>query len=78
MFSTLPKQLKLVRTQQKPVSGVHDKEQHHSNKADVMLDSGLNLFNIIANLYSKLYYEVLLKSGNHIVNLWKQILMDRT
>ena len=45
---------------------VHDKEQHHlglaslqiknSNNADVLLDSGLNLFDIIANLCSKLYY----------------------
>ena len=43
----------------------------NSNNADVLLDSGLNLFNIIANLCSKLYYEVLLKSGNYIVNLSK-------
>ena len=32
----------------------------------MLLDSGLNLFNIIANLCSKLHYEVLLKSGNYI------------
>ena len=49
-----------------------------SNNADVLLDSGLNLFDIIANLCSKLYYEVLLKSGNYIVNLWKQTLVFRT
>ena len=36
----------------------------NSSNADVLLDSGLNLFNIIANLCSKLHYEVLLKSGN--------------
>ena len=33
----------------------------NSNNADVLLNSGLNLFNIKANLCSKLYYEVLLK-----------------
>ena len=43
----------------------------NSNNADVMLDSGLNLFNIMANLCSKLYCEVLLKSGNYIVYLLK-------
>ena len=43
----------------------------NSNNADVLLDSGLNSFNIIANLCSKLYYEVLLKSGNYIVYLLK-------
>ena len=48
------------------------------NNADVLLDSGLNLFDIIANLCSKLYYEVLLKSGNYIVNLSKLTLMFRT
>ena len=42
-----------------------------SNNVDVLLDSGLNLFDIIANLCSKLYYEVLLKSGNYIVNISK-------
>ena len=46
----------------------------NSNNADVLLDSGLNLFGIIVNLCSKLYYEVLLKSGNYIVNLLKQTL----
>ena len=39
--------------------------------ADVLLDNELKLFNIIVNLYSKLFYEVLLKSGNYIVNLLK-------
>ena len=38
----------------------------NSNNADVLFDSGLNLFDIIANLCSKLYYEVLLKSGHCI------------
>ena len=38
-----------------------------SNNADVLLDSGLNLFDIIVNQCSKLYYEVLLKSGNYIM-----------
>ena len=42
-----------------------------SNNTDVLLDSGLNLFDIIANLCSKLHYEVLLKSGNYIVYLLK-------
>ena len=41
------------------------------NNADVLLDSGLNLFAIIVNLCSKLHYEVLLKSGNYIVYLSK-------
>ena len=50
----------------------------NSNNADVLLDSGLNLFDIIVNLCSKLYYEVLLKSGNYIVNLLKQTPMFRT
>ena len=59
---------------------LHHQEHHigsasiqipNSNNADVLLDSGLNLFDIIANLCSKLYYEVLLKSGNYIVNLLK-------
>ena len=48
------------------------------NDADVLLDNGLNLFDIITNLCSKLYYEVLLKSGNHVLNLLKQTLMFRT
>ena len=43
----------------------------NSNNADVLLDSGLNLFNIMANLYSKLYCGVLLKSGNYSVYLLK-------
>ena len=42
-----------------------------SNNADVLLDSGLNSFDIIVNLCSKLNYEVLLKSGNYIVYLSK-------
>ena len=50
----------------------------NSNNTDVLLDSGLNLFNIIANLCSKLYCEVLLKAGNYIVNLLKLTLMFRT
>ena len=43
----------------------------NSNNADVLLDSGLKLFNIMANLCSKLHYKVLLKSGNYIVYLLK-------
>ena len=43
----------------------------NSNNADVLLNSGLNLFDIRANLCSKVYYEVLLKSGNYIVYLLK-------
>ena len=43
----------------------------NSNNRDVLLDSGLNLFNIIGNLCSKLHYEVLLKSENYIVYLLK-------
>ena len=39
----------------------------NSNNADVLLDSGLKLFDIMANLHSKLYCEVLLKSWNYIV-----------
>ena len=49
-----------------------------SNNVDVLLDSGLNFFDITASLCSKLYYEVLLKSGNYVVNLLKQTLMSRT
>ena len=41
----------------------------NSNNADVLLNSGLNLFDIMANLCSKLYYKVLLKSWNYIVYL---------
>ena len=43
----------------------------NSNNTDVLLDSGLNLFDIMANLCSKLYCEVVLKSGNYIVYLLK-------
>ena len=43
----------------------------NSNNADVLLDSWLNLFNIIANLCSKLYCEVLLKSWNYVLYLLK-------
>ena len=43
----------------------------NSNNADVLLDSELNLFDIIANLCSKLYHEVLLKSWNYVVYLLK-------
>ena len=42
-----------------------------SNNADVLLDSGLNLFDIMANLCFKLHYEMLLKSGNYVVYLLK-------
>ena len=42
-----------------------------SNNADVLLDSGLNLFDIIVNLLPKLHYKVLLKLGNYIVYLLK-------
>ena len=43
----------------------------NSNNAEVLLDSGLNLFDIMANLCSKLYCEVLLKSRNYVVYLLK-------
>ena len=43
----------------------------NSNNADVLLDSGFNLLDIMANLCSKLYCEVLLKSWNYIVYLLK-------
>ena len=42
-----------------------------SNNADALLDSGLNLFNIIVNLCSRFHYQVLLKLGNYIVYLLK-------
>ena len=58
--------------------GLASLQIQNCNKADVLLDSGLNLFDIIANLCYKLYYEVLLKSGNYIVNPLKQTLMFRT
>ena len=47
--------------------GLASLEIQNSNNADVLLDSGLNFFNIIANVCSKLYYEVLLKSGNYTI-----------
>ena len=62
----------------KRLVGLVSLQIQNSNNADMLLDSGLNLFDIIANLYSKLYFEVLLKSGNYIVNLLKQTLMFRT
>ena len=43
----------------------------NSNNTDMLLDSGLNLFDIMANLCSKLYCEVLLKSWNYVVYLSK-------
>ena len=55
--------------------GLASLQIQNSNNADVLLDSGLNLFDIIANLCSNLYSEVLLKSGNYIVNLLKLTLM---
>ena len=53
--------------------GLASLQIQNSNNADVLdvlLDSGLNLFDIV-NLFSKLYYKVLLKSGNYIANLLK-------
>ena len=58
--------------------GLASLQIQNSHNADVLLDSGLNLFDIIARLCSKLHYEVLLKSRNYIVNLLKQTLMFRT
>ena len=58
--------------------GLASLQIQNSNNADMLLGSGLNLFNITANLCSKLYYEVLLKSRNYIVNLLKQTLMFQT
>ena len=58
--------------------GLASLQIQNSNNVDVLLDSGLNLFDIIANLCYKLYYEVLLNSGNYIVNPLKQTLMFRT
>ena len=43
----------------------------NSNNANLLLNSGLNLFDIMANLCSKLYYKMLLKSWNYIVYLLK-------
>ena len=37
----------------------------------VLLDSGLSLFDIMANLCSKVHREVLLKSWNYVVYLLK-------
>ena len=45
----------------------------NSKNTGVLLDSGLNLFNNMANLRSKLYCEVLLKSWNYVVCLSKWI-----
>ena len=60
---------------------------HNSNRQDglwfigengyILHDSNM-ITTIIANLCSKLYYEVLLKSRNYIVNLLKQTLVFRT
>ena len=58
--------------------GLESLQIQNSDNADVLLDSELNLFDIIANLCFKLHYEVLLKSGNYIVNLLKSTLMFRT
>ena len=51
--------------------GLASLQIQNSNNADVLLDSGLNLFDIIANLCSKLHYEVQLKSGNYMVTISK-------
>ena len=51
--------------------GLASLEIQDSNNADVLLDSGRNLFDIIVNLCSKLHYEMLLMSGNYIVYLLK-------
>ena len=77
-------QFKQVGTRSKPArssSSAHDLKGiawliallqiQNSNNADVLLDSGLNLFDIMANLCSKLCCEVLLKSWNYIVYLLK-------
>ena len=58
--------------------GLASLQIQNSNNADVLLDSGPNLFDIIANLCSILSYEMLMKSGNYIVNLLKQTFMFRT
>ena len=58
--------------------GLASLQIQNSNNVDVLLDSELKLFDIIATLCSKLYYEVLLKSRNYIVNLLKQTLVFRT
>ena len=51
--------------------GLASLQIQNSNNVDVLLDTGLNLFDSIANLCSKLHYEVQLKSGNYIVNISK-------
>ena len=51
--------------------GLASLQIQNSNNADVLLDSRLNLFDIIVNLCSKLHYKVLLKSENYIVYLLK-------
>ena len=58
--------------------GLASLQIQNSKNTDVLLDSGLKLFDIIVNLCSKSYYKVLLKSGNYIVNLLKLTLMFRT
>ena len=55
--------------------GLASLQMQNSKNADVLLDSRLNLYDIIVNLCSKLYYKVLTKSGNYIVNLLKLTLM---
>ena len=51
--------------------GLASLQIQNSNNVDVLLDSGLNLFDIIVNLCSKLHYEVLMKPGNYIMYLSK-------
>ena len=58
--------------------GLASLQIQNSNNADVLLDSELKLSDIIVNLCSILYYEVLLKSRNYIVNLLKHTLVFRT
>ena len=58
--------------------GLTSLQIQNSNNANKLLDSGFKLSNAIVNLCSKLSYEVLLKSGNYIVNLLKQTLIFRT
>ena len=58
--------------------GLASLQIQNSNNEDVLLDSGFNLFEIIANLCSKLYHEVLLKPGNYIVNIYEADSMFRT
>ena len=57
-----------------PVEGGDPKYKHQLyNNADVVLDSGMKLSDIV-NLYSKFSYEVLLKSRHCIVYLLKSTL----